>query len=168
MPNGVTGEICVRGTAMMRGMVGKHWYELVDRDGWLHTKDAGYRDDDGHLYFAGRTDEMIKTSGTNVAPIEVEAALGQLPEGPEWPTSSAYRTRRKARSSARRWCSTTAGRPPAEDLVTACRTQSCRVQGAEEVGDPGQTPTRCPTPPPTRSTNADWFRPNRARASWCE
>ena len=75
VPNGVTGEICVRGTAMMRGMVGRHLHELVDRDGWLHTKDAGYRDDDGHLYFAGRLDEMIKTSGTNVAPVEVEAAL---------------------------------------------------------------------------------------------
>ncbi|UXA19222.1 class I adenylate-forming enzyme family protein [Mycobacterium sp. SMC-4] len=80
VPNGVTGEICVRGTALMRGMIGKHWYELVDRDGWLHTKDAGYRDDDGHLYFAGRTDEMIKTSGTNVAPMEVEAELRRLPE----------------------------------------------------------------------------------------
>ena len=80
VPNGVTGEICVRGQAMMRGMIGRHWHELVDRDGWLHTKDAGYRDDDGHLYFAGRLDEMIKTSGTNVAPMEVEAALRRLPE----------------------------------------------------------------------------------------
>jgi acyl-CoA synthetase (AMP-forming)/AMP-acid ligase II len=78
VPNGVTGEICVRGTALLRGMVGRHWHEVVDRDGWLHTKDAGYRDDDGHLYFAGRTDEMIKTSGTNVAPMEVEAALGRI------------------------------------------------------------------------------------------
>lgn len=79
VPNGVTGEICVRGTALMRAMIGKHWHEVVDRDGWLHTKDAGYRDDDGHLYFAGRTDEMIKTSGTNVAPMEVEAELRRLP-----------------------------------------------------------------------------------------
>lgn len=78
VPNGVTGEICVRGTAMMRGMVGKHRLEVVDRDGWLHTRDAGYRDDDGHLYFAGRIDEMIKTAGTNVAPMAVEAALGRI------------------------------------------------------------------------------------------
>lgn len=80
VPNGVTGEICVRGTALLRGMVGRLWHDIVDRDGWLHTSDAGYRDDDGHLYFGGRTDEMIKTSGTNVAPMEVEAALGQLDE----------------------------------------------------------------------------------------
>jgi acyl-CoA synthetase (AMP-forming)/AMP-acid ligase II len=78
VPDGVTGEICVRGTALLRGMVGKYWHEVVDRDGWLHTKDAGYKDEDGHLYFAGRTDEMIKTAGTNVAPMEVEAALGRI------------------------------------------------------------------------------------------
>jgi acyl-CoA synthetase (AMP-forming)/AMP-acid ligase II len=80
VPNGVTGEICVRGTALLRGMIGRQWLEVVDRDGWLHTKDAGYRDDDGHLYFGGRTDEMIKTAGTNVAPMEVEATLAQLDE----------------------------------------------------------------------------------------
>lgn len=76
--NGVVGEICVRGVAMMRGIVGRQHSEVFDADGWYHTKDAGYRDDDGHLYFAGRTDDMIKTSGANVAPIEVEAAIGRL------------------------------------------------------------------------------------------
>lgn len=76
--NGVAGEICVRGVAMMRGIVGSQHSDVFDADGWYHTKDAGYRDDDGHLYFAGRTDDMIKTSGANVAPIEVEAAIGRL------------------------------------------------------------------------------------------
>jgi acyl-CoA synthetase (AMP-forming)/AMP-acid ligase II len=78
VPNGVAGEICVRGTAMMRGIVGRRNSEVFDDDGWYHTKDAGYRDDDGHLYFAGRTDDMIKTSGANVAPIEVEAVVGHI------------------------------------------------------------------------------------------
>ncbi|WP_082993262.1 class I adenylate-forming enzyme family protein [Mycobacterium sp. 1245111.1] len=78
VPNGVTGEICVRGYAMMRGMVGKQLAQLFDIDGWFHTKDAGYRDSDGHLYFAGRTDDMIKTSGANVAPVEVEAAITRV------------------------------------------------------------------------------------------
>lgn len=77
VPNGVAGEICVRGEAMMRGIVGKQHAEVFDKDGWYHTKDAGYRDDDGHLYFAGRTDDMIKTSGANVAPVEVEAVIGR-------------------------------------------------------------------------------------------
>jgi acyl-CoA synthetase (AMP-forming)/AMP-acid ligase II len=122
VPNGVTGEICVRGTALLRGMIGKQWHEVVDRDGWLHTKDAGYRDDDGHLYFAGRTDEMIKTSGTNVAPTEVEAALGRIdavriayvvgiPDPDKGAIVSAAVVLNEGRTVT------------AEDLVTACRRQ---------------------------------------------
>jgi acyl-CoA synthetase (AMP-forming)/AMP-acid ligase II len=78
VPNGVAGEICVRGWAMMRGIVGQSNRDVFDADGWYHTRDAGYRDDDGHLYFAGRTDDMIKTSGANVAPVEVEETLGRV------------------------------------------------------------------------------------------
>lgn len=74
------GEICVRGKALMRGVVGRLWSEVTDADGWYHTGDRGYSDDDGHIYFGGRSDDMIKTSGANVAPIEVEAALGRLDE----------------------------------------------------------------------------------------
>ena len=76
VPNGTIGEICVRGVAMMRGMIGRQHSDLFDADGWYHTKDAGYLDDDGFLFFTGRTDDMIKTSGANVAPVEVEAVVG--------------------------------------------------------------------------------------------
>jgi acyl-CoA synthetase (AMP-forming)/AMP-acid ligase II len=79
VPDGVVGEICVRGDALMRGMVGKLRSEIVDSEGWYHTGDSAHRDADGHLYFAGRTDDMIKTSGANVAPVEVEAVLSALP-----------------------------------------------------------------------------------------
>jgi acyl-coenzyme A synthetase/AMP-(fatty) acid ligase len=77
---GVHGEICVRGWPMMRGMVGRTWSEVFDADGWYHTGDSAYYDDDGHLYFSGRTDDMIKTSGANVAPVEVEKVLFEMPE----------------------------------------------------------------------------------------
>lgn len=78
--DGVVGEICVRGAALMRGIVGRLRGETLDADGWYHTGDSAHRDADGHLYFAGRTDDMIKTSGANVAPVEVEAVLSALPE----------------------------------------------------------------------------------------
>jgi acyl-CoA synthetase (AMP-forming)/AMP-acid ligase II len=80
VPDGVAGEICVRGEALMSRMVGRLRHETFDADGWYHTGDSAYRDADGHLYFAGRTDDMIKTSGANVAPVEVEAVLAALPE----------------------------------------------------------------------------------------
>lgn len=75
VPPGTVGEICVRGDALMRGMVGLPRTDVFDADGWYHTGDAASADKDGHLYFAGRTDDMIKTSGANVAPIEVESVL---------------------------------------------------------------------------------------------
>ena len=78
--DGVVGEICVRGEALMRGIVGKLRHEVFDVEGWYHTGDSAHRDSDGHLYFAGRTDDMIKTSGANVAPVEVEAVLGAISE----------------------------------------------------------------------------------------
>ena len=80
VPVGTVGEICVRGDALMRGMVGRRREDIVDKDGWYHTGDAGRFDDDGHLYFAGRTDDMIKTSGANVSPVEVEGVLVAMPE----------------------------------------------------------------------------------------
>jgi acyl-CoA synthetase (AMP-forming)/AMP-acid ligase II len=78
--DGTVGEICVRGEALMRGIVGRQRSEILDSEGWYHTGDSAHRDADGHLYFAGRTDDMIKTSGANVAPVEVEAVLSALPE----------------------------------------------------------------------------------------
>ncbi|WP_299577276.1 class I adenylate-forming enzyme family protein [uncultured Williamsia sp.] len=78
VPDGVTGEICVRGRALMRGIVGRTRDETFDADGWYHTKDGAYRDADGHLYFAGRVDDMVKTSGANVAPVEVEEVLMRI------------------------------------------------------------------------------------------
>jgi len=80
VPTGTVGEICVRGAALMRGMVGRSRAEIFDEDGWYHTRDAGSFDDDGFLYFTGRTDDMIKTSGANVSPVEVESVLVAMDE----------------------------------------------------------------------------------------
>jgi acyl-CoA synthetase (AMP-forming)/AMP-acid ligase II len=80
VPVGTVGEICVRGAALTRGMVGRQRADVFDEEGWYHTGDAGCFDNDGHLYFAGRTDDMIKTAGANVSPVEVEGVLVGMPE----------------------------------------------------------------------------------------
>ncbi len=46
----------------------------LDADGWYHTGDRGYIED-GRVWFLGRYSEMVKTSGANVAPLEVEMVL---------------------------------------------------------------------------------------------
>ncbi|MET0376105.1 MAG: fatty acid--CoA ligase family protein [Rhizorhabdus sp.] len=73
------GELHVRGDTLMIGYVGRERAETFDADGWFATGDiCTIRD--GHLFFHGRRDAMIKTAGANVAPAEVEAALLTLPD----------------------------------------------------------------------------------------
>ena len=71
---GQVGEVCIRGYSVMQGLYKKERHEAFDADGWYHTGDKGYVAD-GCLFFEGRLSEMIKTSGSNVAPREVELAL---------------------------------------------------------------------------------------------
>jgi o-succinylbenzoate---CoA ligase len=61
------GEILVQGPTVAR--------DSIDPDGWLHTADLGYIDEEGFLYVTGRRSELIVTGGENVMPAEVEAVL---------------------------------------------------------------------------------------------
>lgn len=49
------------------------------RDGWLHTGDRGFIDEDGYLYFEGRIKDLIRRAGEMISPTEIEAALGAHP-----------------------------------------------------------------------------------------
>ena len=81
-PQRIPGEICVRGTNVMKG-----YYKnpeataaVLDADGWLHTGDMGTRTPDGTLYLRGRSKTMILTaSGQNIYPEEIEAKLNNMP-----------------------------------------------------------------------------------------
>jgi acyl-CoA synthetase (AMP-forming)/AMP-acid ligase II len=75
-PIGEVGEIIVRGGMVMRG----YWNRAdataeAIRDGWFHSGDAGYFDEDGYLYIHDRVKDMIVSGGENVYPAEVESAL---------------------------------------------------------------------------------------------
>jgi acyl-CoA synthetase (AMP-forming)/AMP-acid ligase II len=74
---GERGILEVRGDTLMMGYVGRERHETFDADGWFDTGDlCTIRD--GHVFFHGRSDAMIKTSGANVSPAEVEAALLEI------------------------------------------------------------------------------------------
>jgi crotonobetaine/carnitine-CoA ligase len=73
---GEVGELCFRNPVMTPG----YWNAAevtaaTIKDGWLHTGDAGYHDQDGDVFLTGRFKEMIRRRGENIAPAEVEDSL---------------------------------------------------------------------------------------------
>ena len=56
-----------------------HRARSIDADGWLHTGDLGFLDDDGNLHLVGRLKEMYIRGGYNVYPVEVEGVLAEHP-----------------------------------------------------------------------------------------
>ncbi|MGE0698136.1 MAG: class I adenylate-forming enzyme family protein [Hyphomicrobiaceae bacterium] len=79
---GATGAVEVKGYLMpgYRGDSARHNAEVLTADGWFRTGDLGALDEKGRFHFAGRSSEMIKRSGINVSPAEVEEALQQHPD----------------------------------------------------------------------------------------
>ena len=78
----VDGEIVVRGTSVMRGYykMEKETNEALDEEGWLHTGDLGYLDEDGFLWINGRKKNLIILSnGENISPEEMEGKLALNP-----------------------------------------------------------------------------------------
>jgi acyl-CoA synthetase (AMP-forming)/AMP-acid ligase II len=75
----IEGEIMVRGPLVMEGLYKRERFETFASDGWYPTGDQGWFDDHGFLHFTGRASAMIKTSGSNVSPEEVESTLREVP-----------------------------------------------------------------------------------------
>ncbi|BAF23267.1 4-coumarate--CoA ligase 1 [Oryza sativa Japonica Group] len=71
------GEICIRGQQIMKGYLNnpEATKNTIDAEGWLHTGDIGYVDDDDEIFIVDRLKEIIKYRGFQVAPAELEALL---------------------------------------------------------------------------------------------
>lgn len=78
-PVGEEGGIAVKGTCLMKGYLKVAPEDSFDTDGFFHTGDAGFVDQRGLLHWTGRTDDLIKTAGANVSPVEIETMLLELP-----------------------------------------------------------------------------------------
>jgi fatty-acyl-CoA synthase len=75
-PAGEIGEILTRSPATMVGYYGRAEETAAAlRNGWLHTGDLGYLDEDGFLFISGRSKDVIISGGLNIYPVEIEQAL---------------------------------------------------------------------------------------------
>lgn len=80
MADGTCGEIAIRGPNVMLGYHNRPQETAeVIRDGWLHSGDWGYRDDEGYFYIVDRVKDMINVAGFKVWPREVEEVLSRNP-----------------------------------------------------------------------------------------
>lgn len=75
------GEICIRGAQIMKGYLNdvEATTTTIDIEGWLHTGDIGYVDDDEEVFIVDRVKELIKFKGFQVPPAELEALLVSHP-----------------------------------------------------------------------------------------
>tara|TARA_R110000850_G_scaffold3151_8_gene15174 strand:- start:1462 stop:3012 length:1551 start_codon:yes stop_codon:yes gene_type:complete len=79
-PRGTVGEICARGLNVMRGYWGMEEQSRETlRNGWLHTGDLGYMDEEGFIFLVDRAKDMIISGGENIFSVEVEGAIYQHP-----------------------------------------------------------------------------------------
>lgn len=71
------GELCFKGRLIMKGYLGNEQAtrEIIDAEGWLHSGDIGYYDENRHFYIVDRLKELIKYKGFQVPPAQLEDVL---------------------------------------------------------------------------------------------
>ncbi len=81
VPRGTVGEIVIRNPAVMKGYYkDPQLTERVLRNGWLHTGDQAWMDEEGYFFFADRKKDVIRRRGENVSSIEVENVINAHPK----------------------------------------------------------------------------------------
>ena len=82
---GENGEICIRTSEKAPCGLFLGYYRDPERtaevwhDGWYHTGDVAWQDEDGFLWYVGRADDVIKSSGYRIGPFEIESVIMELP-----------------------------------------------------------------------------------------
>ena len=85
VPTGTTGEICIDISKGIPIGLFREYYRDEEKtreamhDGWYHTGDVAWQDEDGFFWYVGRADDVIKSSGYRIGPFEIESVIMELP-----------------------------------------------------------------------------------------
>ncbi len=85
VPDGEAGEICIKTSDKVPCGLFLGYYKDEEKtkevyhDGYYHTGDTAWRDEDGFLWYVGRVDDVIKSSGYRIGPFEIESVIMELP-----------------------------------------------------------------------------------------
>ncbi len=85
LPDGETGEIVVKTSEKVPCGLFSGYYKNQEKtdevwhDGYYHTGDTAWRDEDGFIWYVGRVDDVIKSSGYRIGPFEIESVIMELP-----------------------------------------------------------------------------------------
>lgn len=81
VPSRQTGEVVVQGMNVMEGYLGVDGKPVSPYvDGWFHTNDLGYVDEDGYVYLTGRKSDIINRGAHKISPVEVEEVFRRHPQ----------------------------------------------------------------------------------------
>ncbi len=77
---GIVGELVAKGDNIMKGYLGdEEDTKKTVQDGWLHTGDLAYKDEEGYFYHTARMKEIIKVGGRRISPKEIEEVIVTIP-----------------------------------------------------------------------------------------
>jgi acyl-CoA synthetase (AMP-forming)/AMP-acid ligase II len=79
MQRGEFGQIAVKGPTLMLGYLRKAIEDTFDDDGFFRSGDGGFIDDQGRLHWEGRLNDIVKTGGANVSPLEIDQVVTTCP-----------------------------------------------------------------------------------------
>ncbi|MBE0415378.1 MAG: long-chain-fatty-acid--CoA ligase [Dehalococcoidia bacterium] len=144
LPPGEVGEIMTRGPRVMSG----YWKnaektaKAITADGWLHTGDMGYMDEEGYFYLVARADDLIIRGGENISPEEVENVLHSHPAIEEAavigvPSEEWGQEPRAIVVLKKEKCAT------AEELIEFCRQRLASFARPRSVVFVGKLPRTC-------------------------
>ena len=82
LPAGIEGELCINGPVRSAGYYNDEELNKIsfDDQGWFHTGDLGFVDEDGNVHVTGRIKDLIIRGGENILPIEIENEIFEHPK----------------------------------------------------------------------------------------